>query len=160
MWWWWWWWSGGGASGSGWVFRSCDSSQTWSWLTRPKIPLCLRVWYRSWRFLCDDPQRNRPTCSKEPNKRARCNWVRGRPPYGTRCRHVWARRNMTTCRVQSTSSNNRWSRPGPRVTPVERAAILTSHTILHSDTTYHISLNPNISGLEHFVFHNINSNLN
>lgn len=32
---------------------------------------------------------------------------------------------------------------GSQVTPVELAEILTSHTILHRDTTYHMSLNPN-----------------
>lgn len=28
---------------------------------------------------CDDPQRNRPTCSNEPFRRAPCNWVGRRP---------------------------------------------------------------------------------
>lgn len=89
--------------------------------------------------VCDDPQRNRPTCSNEAIRKTPWNWVGRRPPYGTR------RRDETWPPVRSSAHvlGQQVKPSKPQVTHVELAANLTSHRIPHWDTTYHISLNPN-----------------
>lgn len=60
-----------------------------------------------------------------------------------RWRRVSTRRNMTLPAPSSEHVLEQQVKPtGPQVTPVELAAILMSHTILHPDTTYHISHHP------------------